>query len=234
MPSARRRCSDLRRPCRPRSSPRRRRSSTAVRSAGRRRRPPDSRASSMASSLDDLRVERLMSCGNRVSLSACRRACSAGSCHGERASLPRGAASAVAGRSKLRPGSPASGVSYPCAPSDCTFRPEAPPCPRPQSCSVSRRRLPAARCVCCARRRGQTGAPIAATLYVAQRVRHRAHLQAGRRPGHRRHGVRHRSIPKTDKVFGPGNAWVTAAKLLVSRDPAGAACDLPAGPRKCW
>ena len=38
------------------------------------------------------------------------------------------------------------------------------------------------------------------------------------------------SIPKTDKVFGPGNAWVTAAKLLVSRDSAGAACDLPAGP----
>ena len=38
------------------------------------------------------------------------------------------------------------------------------------------------------------------------------------------------SVPKTDKVFGPGNAWVTAAKLLVSRDVAGAACDLPAGP----
>ncbi|HZF26164.1 MAG TPA: histidinol dehydrogenase [Steroidobacteraceae bacterium] len=38
------------------------------------------------------------------------------------------------------------------------------------------------------------------------------------------------SIPKTDKVFGPGNVWVTAAKLLVSRDPGGAACDLPAGP----
>jgi histidinol dehydrogenase len=37
------------------------------------------------------------------------------------------------------------------------------------------------------------------------------------------------SIPKCDKVFGPGNAWVTAAKLLVSQDPAGAAADLPAG-----
>ena len=33
-----------------------------------------------------------------------------------------------------------------------------------------------------------------------------------------------------DKIFGPGNAWVTAAKQLVSNDPAGAACDLPAGP----
>jgi histidinol dehydrogenase len=38
------------------------------------------------------------------------------------------------------------------------------------------------------------------------------------------------TIPKADKIFGPGNAWVTAAKQLVASDPAGAACDLPAGP----
>jgi histidinol dehydrogenase len=37
------------------------------------------------------------------------------------------------------------------------------------------------------------------------------------------------TIPKCDKIFGPGNAWVTAAKLLVAQDPAGAAADLPAG-----
>jgi histidinol dehydrogenase len=37
------------------------------------------------------------------------------------------------------------------------------------------------------------------------------------------------AIPKCDKIFGPGNAWVTAAKLLVAQDPAGAAADLPAG-----
>ncbi len=37
------------------------------------------------------------------------------------------------------------------------------------------------------------------------------------------------SVPKCDKLFGPGNAWVTAAKLLVAADPAGAAADLPAG-----
>ena len=37
------------------------------------------------------------------------------------------------------------------------------------------------------------------------------------------------SVPKCDKVFGPGNAWVTAAKLLVANDAAGAAADLPAG-----
>lgn len=38
------------------------------------------------------------------------------------------------------------------------------------------------------------------------------------------------SVPKCDKLFGPGNSFVTEAKLQVSRDPAGAAIDLPAGP----
>ncbi|HTY48289.1 MAG TPA: histidinol dehydrogenase [Steroidobacteraceae bacterium] len=38
------------------------------------------------------------------------------------------------------------------------------------------------------------------------------------------------SVPKVDKIFGPGNAWVTAAKQQVAGDPDGAACDLPAGP----
>jgi histidinol dehydrogenase len=38
------------------------------------------------------------------------------------------------------------------------------------------------------------------------------------------------TIPKVDKIFGPGNIWVTAAKQAVASDPDGAACDLPAGP----
>jgi histidinol dehydrogenase len=38
------------------------------------------------------------------------------------------------------------------------------------------------------------------------------------------------TIPKCDKVFGPGNAFVTEAKQQVARDAAGAAIDLPAGP----
>jgi histidinol dehydrogenase len=38
------------------------------------------------------------------------------------------------------------------------------------------------------------------------------------------------SIPKVCKVFGPGNAYVTSAKSIVSSDPAGAAIDMPAGP----
>jgi histidinol dehydrogenase len=38
------------------------------------------------------------------------------------------------------------------------------------------------------------------------------------------------TVPKVAKIFGPGNAWVTAAKQLVAADPVGAALDLPAGP----
>ncbi len=38
------------------------------------------------------------------------------------------------------------------------------------------------------------------------------------------------TVPRCDKLFGPGNAWVTAAKLQVAADPEGAAIDMPAGP----
>jgi histidinol dehydrogenase len=38
------------------------------------------------------------------------------------------------------------------------------------------------------------------------------------------------AVPKVYKIFGPGNQYVTAAKMLVSIDPDGAAIDMPAGP----
>lgn len=38
------------------------------------------------------------------------------------------------------------------------------------------------------------------------------------------------SIPACDKLFGPGNAYVAAAKSLAAQDPGGPAIDLPAGP----
>ncbi len=38
------------------------------------------------------------------------------------------------------------------------------------------------------------------------------------------------TVPAVDKIYGPGNAWVTRAKQLVAQDPAGAGCDMPAGP----
>jgi histidinol dehydrogenase len=38
------------------------------------------------------------------------------------------------------------------------------------------------------------------------------------------------SVPRCNKIFGPGNAWVTEAKQQVAQDPQGAAVDMPAGP----
>lgn len=37
-------------------------------------------------------------------------------------------------------------------------------------------------------------------------------------------------LPRCDKLFGPGNAFVTEAKQQVAADPRGAAIDMPAGP----
>jgi len=39
-----------------------------------------------------------------------------------------------------------------------------------------------------------------------------------------------KDFKKVDKIFGPGNQYVTAAKLFVSIDAAGCAIDMPAGP----
>lgn len=38
------------------------------------------------------------------------------------------------------------------------------------------------------------------------------------------------TIAKVDKIYGPGNRYVTEAKQQVSKDPLGAAIDMPAGP----
>ncbi|MFN4101503.1 MAG: histidinol dehydrogenase [Pararhodobacter sp.] len=37
-------------------------------------------------------------------------------------------------------------------------------------------------------------------------------------------------LPRADRIFGPGNAYVAAAKALLAQTPGGAAADLPAGP----
>ncbi len=38
------------------------------------------------------------------------------------------------------------------------------------------------------------------------------------------------TIPRCDKIFGPGNAWVATAKSLAAQEPGGPGIDLPAGP----
>jgi histidinol dehydrogenase len=42
------------------------------------------------------------------------------------------------------------------------------------------------------------------------------------------------TIPKVDKIFGPGNSWVAEAKRQVAEDAGGAALDLPAGPSEVF
>lgn len=69
-----------------------------------------------------------------------------------------------------------------------------------------------------------------AVLYVAKRcgIEHIFKLGGAQAIAAMAYGTE--SVPKVDKVFGPGNAWVTAAKQLVAADAGGAALDLPAGP----
>lgn len=38
------------------------------------------------------------------------------------------------------------------------------------------------------------------------------------------------TVPRVDRIFGPGNAWVTAAKAEIAADPAAATIDMAAGP----
>jgi len=39
-----------------------------------------------------------------------------------------------------------------------------------------------------------------------------------------------KTIPKCDKIFGPGNAYVAMAKSIAAQEPGGPAIDMPAGP----
>jgi histidinol dehydrogenase len=70
----------------------------------------------------------------------------------------------------------------------------------------------------------------AAVLYVAQRCGIEQVFKIGGAQAIAAMAYGTQSIPRVDKVFGPGNAWVTAAKQLVAQDADGAAADMPAGP----
>ena len=70
----------------------------------------------------------------------------------------------------------------------------------------------------------------AAVLYVAQRCGVERVFKIGGAQAVAAMAYGTRSVPKVDKIFGPGNAWVTTAKQLVAQEADGAASDLPAGP----
>ena len=69
-----------------------------------------------------------------------------------------------------------------------------------------------------------------AVLYVARRCGvHRVFKLGGAQAiGALAYGTE--TVPRVHKIFGPGNAWVTAAKQLVATEADGVACDLQAGP----
>ena len=68
-------------------------------------------------------------------------------------------------------------------------------------------------------------------LYVAYKVGAHAILRAGGAQAVAALAYGTETVPKVDKIFGPGNQWVTAAKMLVQNDTdALVSIDMPAGP----
>ena len=77
---------------------------------------------------------------------------------------------------------------------------------------------------------GPDGAVNAATLVAAQRSGVTDVFKIGGAQAIAAMAYGTTTVPKVAKIFGPGNAWVTAAKSIVANDPAGASIDMPAGP----
>jgi phosphoribosyl-ATP pyrophosphohydrolase/phosphoribosyl-AMP cyclohydrolase/histidinol dehydrogenase len=68
-------------------------------------------------------------------------------------------------------------------------------------------------------------------MYVAHLVGASAVLKAGGAQAVAALAYGTQTVPKVDKIFGPGNQWVTAAKMLVQSDTdALVSIDMPAGP----
>ncbi len=84
------------------------------------------------------------------------------------------------------------------------------------------------RIICTPPRRDGTAAPAVLTIANLCGVRRVFKIGGAQAIAAMAYGTQ--SVPKVDKILGPGNSWVTAAKLLVANDPDGAALDLPAGP----
>ncbi|KAL5636796.1 hypothetical protein ACGC1H_000685 [Rhizoctonia solani] len=68
-------------------------------------------------------------------------------------------------------------------------------------------------------------------MYVAKLIGASAVLKAGGGQAVAAMAYGTETVPKVDKIFGPGNQWVTAAKMLVQNDTdALVSIDMPAGP----
>ena len=67
-------------------------------------------------------------------------------------------------------------------------------------------------------------------LYIAQKVGAKTVLKAGGAQAIAAMAYGTESIPKVDKIFGPGNQYVTAAKMVLQNSEAMVSIDMPAGP----
>jgi histidinol dehydrogenase len=77
---------------------------------------------------------------------------------------------------------------------------------------------------------GAGGAPDPAVLAVAARVPGIRVFALGGAQAIAAMALGTASVPRCDKLFGPGNAYVDAAKQFAAQRPGGPAIDLPAGP----
>ena len=67
-------------------------------------------------------------------------------------------------------------------------------------------------------------------IYIAQKVGADHMLKAGGAQAIAGMAYGTETVPKADKIFGPGNQYVTAAKMLLQNSEARIAIDMPAGP----
>ncbi|WP_440999054.1 histidinol dehydrogenase [Fodinibius sp. SL11] len=67
-------------------------------------------------------------------------------------------------------------------------------------------------------------------LYIAQKIGVTHLLKAGGAQAVAGMAMGTETVPKVDKIFGPGNQYVTAAKMMLQNSDAQIAIDMPAGP----
>ncbi|WP_421773754.1 histidinol dehydrogenase [Gracilimonas sp.] len=67
-------------------------------------------------------------------------------------------------------------------------------------------------------------------IYIAQKAGVDTILKAGGAQAVAAMALGTKSVPKVDKIFGPGNQYVTAAKMILQNSEAQISIDMPAGP----
>ncbi len=76
----------------------------------------------------------------------------------------------------------------------------------------------------------QTGKIAGELVYLAQKIGAEMILKAGGAQAIAAMAWGTESVPKVDKIFGPGNQYVTATKMMLQNSEAQVAIDMPAGP----